>query len=164
MKRDEGEWEVANRALMIPHSVSQLQIKTKKKKHTKTKEEPWTSKQFNWKRWMLQVCGWLGVLAMIYLFNNAPNDFPFLHSLLRVLNLGELSRYIRYVAFPIRHILKQVDKLKLPINPVASFYSVSFSGLGERDGWKGVRMTRWRKDISVGNPSQANGGTEHPRC
>lgn len=86
-KTDWGEMEgneqsLTETALMIPHSVSQLQMKKKKNnKHTKTKQKPWTSKQFNWKCWVLQVCGWLGLLAMIY---PRPNSSCILHSLLCV--------------------------------------------------------------------------------
>lgn len=71
------EWAVANR-----HGTNDTTfgVKTpnKNNKSTKTKQNPRTSKQFNWKCWMLQVCGWLGLLAMIYpLLNGAPDSFSF---------------------------------------------------------------------------------------
>lgn len=56
------EWAVANR-----HGTNDttfgVTTPDKNNKRTKTKHKPWTSKQFNWKCWMLQVCGWLGLLA-----------------------------------------------------------------------------------------------------
>lgn len=66
------EWAVAN------DTTFGVTTPDKNNKHTKTKHKPWTSKQFNWKCWVLQVCGWLGLLAMIYPpLNSAPDSFSF---------------------------------------------------------------------------------------
>lgn len=73
--RDGREWAVANRDGTNDTTFCvTTPSKKKKNTHTKTKQKPWTSKQFNWKCWVLQVCGWLGLLAMIY---PRPNSSTF---------------------------------------------------------------------------------------
>lgn len=68
-------------ALMIPHSVSQVQIKTENRQQKKW-EEPRTSKQVNWRCWMLQVCRRLSKVTMKHLFISSQSDSTFTHSLL----------------------------------------------------------------------------------
>lgn len=55
----------------------------KNNKHTKTKQKPWTSKQFNWKCWVLQVCGWWAYLLWSILFSMVlpvASDFAFIQT------------------------------------------------------------------------------------
>lgn len=86
--------------LMMPHSVSQVQIKTENKQQKKW-EEPGTSKQVNWRCWMLQVCGRPGKLTMKHLFISSHSDSTFTHSLLHlnycVPIVGKASKYTLWV-------------------------------------------------------------------
>lgn len=95
-KRVGGEDEriLAETALMMPHSVSQVQIKTENRQQKK-REEPGSSKQVNWRCWMLQVCGRPGKLAILHLFISSRSHSTYTHSLLHpsycVLNAGKSS-------------------------------------------------------------------------
>lgn len=98
---EEGDEQMLTEmALMMPHSVSQVQIKTENRQQKKW-EEPGTSKQVNWSCWMLQVCGRPGKLTMKHLFISSHSDSTFTHSLL-CLNycvpiVGKSSKYTLWV-------------------------------------------------------------------
>lgn len=72
---------------------------------------------------MLQVCGWLGLLAMIYpLLNRAPiaSHFKFIITRFKIHTKSvDIDR--------LRHLLKRklVDKMTLSLSCIASFHGVS---------------------------------------
>lgn len=72
---------LAEAALMMPHLVSQVQIKTENKQQKK-REEPGSSKQVNWSCWMLQVRGQPEKLTILHLFISSHSDSTYTHSLL----------------------------------------------------------------------------------
>lgn len=115
---------------------------------------------------MLQVCGWLGALAMIYLFNSAPNGFSFLHSLLHVLYLQTVSRCSNHnQSIPIRHILKdkKVNKLTFSIKLKIILYYF-FLRFG-RVGWmKRSKEDKMRRKTFLWGIHYKAVGTQSTRC
>ncbi len=149
------EQSLTETALMIPHSVSQLQIKTTSTR--KQSRSPELQNNLIGSAGCYKcVGGWVYLLWSILFSVALPiaSHFQFMILCFKYLD-------IEFVSIPIRHLLKykQVDKLTLSVHRIASFHAVSLSGLG----WEGVMKTRWGKDISAGNPSQAGGGPEAPR-
>lgn len=133
----------------------------KNNKHAKTKSKRWTSKLINWKLWMLQVCGRVDLLAMIYPLLNNAHTIQYFSSCIYysfVWNPHRIS-IDKLCIDPIRRLFRQKPGRQIDYPQESCCFVSHCLWFGGWDGWGGVLKMRWEAFIS-GNPSQAGGVTE----